>query len=310
MDTIGRASREFYRWTGPRPVVEVDGHRLQLPAFYHRVDSFQSIHLADATAVAAQVPSDDLHPVRWFDGRAVVMVWALRYHEVTGVEVSDGAPGTTRLLRPYGEVGVAALVSRRPLAKGFPLLRPSMPGVGGFVLHLPVTTAEARDIGRAAFGLPKFVADMDFAESPRSRSVRVSEGGHDLLSLTVHPRGPAVGDHRPVPMYSVLEDDLIETDVLVLGHRQVVLGRRAGRLRLGDHPAAESIRELGVDSGTLMVASHLDLRMILPLGVPIGRARSAHPGWAGSERASGRLTVTYPGTGPVDQYAVSEGVLT
>jgi hypothetical protein len=40
-------SHEFYDWIGSRPVAEVNGRRLMSPALYHRVDSSQSIHLAD-----------------------------------------------------------------------------------------------------------------------------------------------------------------------------------------------------------------------------------------------------------------------
>jgi hypothetical protein len=307
---IGSAADElFYDQVGSRPVVEVNGRRLMSPAFYHRVESFQSIHLADHDAVAGQLPSDELHPVRWFDGRAAVMIWALRYHDVTITEVTDGPPGVPRLLEPYGEVGVIALVSRRDLPNGVPLLRKTMPEVGGFVLHLPVTTAEARDIGRVAFGLPKFVADMDFVETPRSRSMTLSEDDQEILTVTVHPRGPAMTDRRPAVMFSVLDGCLIQTIVPALGHRQIAISRRSGELRLGDHPVAESIRTLDVNHAALMVAAHLDYRMILQLGDAIGTAREEYAGYLGTDRTRGRLTVAYPTTGPIDQYETGPGVL-
>ena len=93
---------DFYAWTGPRPVVEVLGRRLQSPAFHHRVDSFQSVHLAEHDAVAAALPTDELHPVQWFDGRAAVLVWAVRHHEVTAARRhrrrgrADGPVGAVR----------------------------------------------------------------------------------------------------------------------------------------------------------------------------------------------------------------------
>ncbi|HYB39739.1 MAG TPA: acetoacetate decarboxylase family protein [Mycobacterium sp.] len=140
--------------------------------------------LASYDAVRDVLPSSDLHPVRWFDGRAAVLIAAMRYHEVS-VRHADGTPD---LLAPYGEVLIAALVTRRPLQRGLPLLLPTMQGLGGFVLDLPVTTAEACDLGRKLFGLPKFVADMDFREEPTQRQVKISEGDAEIMTLRVCPR--------------------------------------------------------------------------------------------------------------------------
>ena len=298
----------FYAWTGPRPVVEVLGRRLQSPAFYHRVDSFQSVHLAEHDAVSAALPTDELHPVQWFDGRAAVLVWAVRYHEVTALDVTDGGPGQMARLAPYGEVGVSALVTRRPARKGLPMMRPLMPGVGGFVLHLPVTTGEADEVGRAIFGFPKFVADMDFIEEPGHRRVTVSEAGRDILRLDVLPRGPVVADHRDLLAYSVRGTELMETTIRSQGHGQPGLGRRSGLLRLGDHPVAEELGRLGIDPEPQRTMSHVDLRLILPWSHPVGSARP-YPGYLGAVRSRARLTVAYPGTGPLEQLTLPAQLL-
>ncbi len=302
---VRTGAHDLLTWQRPRPVVEVNGRRLLSPAFYHRVESFQSIHLADHRAVAEALPSDMLHPVRWFDGRAALMVWALRYHDVTLTDVTGGPPGVPVLLHPYGEVGVVALATRRQRPRGLPLLLPTMPGVGGFVFHLPVTTAEARDLGRVVFGLPKFVADMSFVEGPRTRTVTVSEDQQQVLKLTVHPAGPVLPDRRPAVMYSVLDGHLLRTVVPAVGHRQVRFGRRSAELHLGEHPVAGFLRDLDVDHGAVMAANYVDQRMILPVGVPLGPARADYVGHTGRDRDHGRFTVTYPDSGPIDQYAAS-----
>lgn len=234
--------QDFYTWTGPRPVSDATGPRVRGPFYFHRVDAFEALHLASYEAVRAVLPTDDLFPVRWFDGRAVVEVAAFRYHEVSGTDLTDGEPGRTLMVSPYGEVGVSALVTRRPLPKGVPLLSPSMAGVGGFVLHLPVTTREARDGGVAIFGLPKFVADMDFTESPTARTVTVSEDGAEVLTLTVRPGGPVVAIRALLNLYSVLDGRLLETTIKTLGHRQGRVGHAAGELTLGTHPVGQALR--------------------------------------------------------------------
>ncbi len=55
------------------------------------------------------------------------------------------------------------------------------------------------------------VADMDFAEDPGLRRVRLSEGGSPILTLTVHPRGPVLADRRPLTAYTTLHGELSET---------------------------------------------------------------------------------------------------
>lgn len=286
---------DFYRWHGPRPVIAMGDTQARLPLFYHHNDVFTSVHAASYDAVAAELPSQVICPARWADGRALVAVTAFRYHAVTWA-AGDGSAGS---LAPYGEIAVAAMVTARPTRRVLPLLSGQL---RGFVLHLPVTTIEARDGGIAGWGFPKFVADMDFTENPGLRRVALSEGGSPILTLTVHPRGPVLGDRRPLVAYTALHGELVETVIPVLGHMQARLG--GGELLLGDHEVARRLRRMQISPAPLAVFSYLDHRSILPAGRPIGPARDYH-GYAGAERAFGRFTVSYPDTPPLDQYAAA-----
>lgn len=183
-----------------------------------------------------------------------------------------------------------------------------MPGVGGFVLQMPVTTQEARDLGRVIFGMPKFVADMDFTEAPEQRRVTVSEQGAEVLTLSVRPRGPVLADHRPNILYSSLGGRLLETTTPVAGHRQLVLGGAGARLRLGDHPVGRMLAGLDLAETPLMGAAYLDMRIVMPWGRSIGTAHD-YPGYSGSDRLLGHYTVAYGDTGPADQYRLPAGVL-
>lgn len=255
------------------------------PAFYHRVDTFESLHLASYEAVREVLPSSELQPVRWFGSRAVLQIAALRYH-VASVSRADG---TTGVLAPYGEVAIAAVVTRGPAWPGLPLLAPGLHHLGGFILHLPVTTLEARDLGLTIFGLPKFVADMEFREEPVLRQVKLSEQDTEILTLTIRPAGRVTTDRSPTTIYSSLHGELLETTVRFLGHRQVRRGRQAGAIQLGEHPVAGQLRALGISREPFMVASYLDARLILPSGSPIGAAQD-YTGYPGRDRARGRFT--------------------
>ncbi|TQM64672.1 acetoacetate decarboxylase family protein [Humibacillus xanthopallidus] len=300
-----RRDDDFYRFTADRPVMELDGFRLRPPFYYHRADAFKSLHLASYDAVRAILPSDDLNPMRWFDGRAMIGLGVFRYEHVS-VEDADG---TIRLLAPYGEIAVVALASRgRSRVRGFGALQVAMGSSGGFILDLPVTTREACDGGRNGYGMAKFVADMDFTEEPGHRKVVLSEEDAHIFTLSVRASGPVLADREPAPMYSVQHGQLIETVIRFQGHRQSGLGAGAGRLVLGEHPVADRLRALGVATEPVMVGSYLDARLILPTGTSVGAARD-YVGHLGRDRDRGRLTVAYPGTDPIDLYAVPAGIL-
>lgn len=285
----------FYDWQGERTEVAVGDWHGRLPAFYHDNDVFTSVHTAAYDAVAAALPSNLISPVRWTDGRALVAVTAFRYHAVTSGEVGVD-PHT---IAPYGEIAITAMATLGSAPPVLPLLRSRL---GGFVLHLPVTTREARDAGVVVYGFPKFVADMDFREEPGRRQVRLAEGDSPILTLTVRPRGPVLADRRPLVAYTALHGELVETVVPVQAHMQVRFGASAGELHLGEHEVAESLRRLDIRPTALCAFSYLDHRSILPAGRVVGPAGDYH-GYAGSEREFGRFTVSYPDTGPIDQYA-------
>lgn len=292
------ARHDYYDWRGPTPVVTVDGRSFRLPVYYHENQLFASVHTASYDAVAAELPSDLIAPVRWLDGRALVAVHAFRYTAVTAV-----TPDASTMRRaPYGEVVVSAVVSRGPAPRALPLLgRPR-----GFVLQMPVTTKQARDGGLQLWGYPKFVADMDFAEEGAVRGVEVSEAGSPILTLTVRPGGRVLADRRPLVSYTSLHGRLLETSVPASGHVRIRVGSGAGHLDLGEHPVAERLRRLRIAAESVAVYSYLDHHSTLPAGVPIGPARE-YEGYAGAEREIGRYTVSYPGTAPLDQYEPATG---
>lgn len=284
---------DFYQWDGPRPVITVGDTSIRLPVFYHHNDVFMSVHTASYDAVAAELPSEAIRPARWTGGRALIAVIAFRYNAITWT----AGGGEVRSQRPYGEICVAAMVTTGQAPRVLPLLSAQL---HGFVLHLPVTTLEARDRGIAGWGYPKFVADMDFTEDPAFRRVQLSEGGSAILTLTVRPRGPVLADHRPLVSYSEHHGELLQTSIPVRGYMQARPG--GGELVLGNHEVASQLRRLQISPAPLTIFSYLAHHSILPAGKPIGPAHDHH-GYTGTSRPLGRLTVSYPGTPPLDQYA-------
>jgi hypothetical protein len=294
-----RAAERFYGVPLDRTLPTTEGTAYGGgPFVFHQVESFQTFHAASFDAVRAALPSSGLHPVRLPGGRAVVYVGALQYGDIT----ANGVDGLAAL--PYGEVMISAPVTRRPAPPLLPLVAPAATGIaaGAFVLHLPVTTRVARDAGRLIWGLPKFVADLDFDDSIKERRVQLTEGGRTILTLRVRPAGRPTTTHDTFVLYSVLGGELIEATVPTYGIRQLRWGRAGGHLELGDHQVADELRQLQIAPEPFLTMVTTGERLAMTVGKPVGPA-SAYLGYIGEERDLGRYIVRYPNTRPIDRYA-------
>jgi hypothetical protein len=210
-----------------------------------------------------------------------------------------GTDGGTHRLAPYGEVGVTAGV-----LAGLGARRAGRPATGGFVLQLPVTSREARDLGRDEWGLPKWLADMDFLDAPGSQRVRLGEDGTEVLVHTVRAGGPALRGTRARRLWSVCGGRLLETTTPVLARWQAHPGPGGAELVLGEHPVADALRRIGLSPVPLAAFRAVEHRSTLPAGRPLGDA-DATPGalHLGRDAGFGRFTVAHPGTAPLPQYA-------
>ena len=111
------AAEQFYVWTGSsEESPEVDGIRSRYSGYVNHLELFGSCHPADLEAVTTILPSEEIHPVRLPDGRAILFVRGMHYREFT-------MTGVDAALLPYGEVVVAAIVSRAATPPLVPLRR-------------------------------------------------------------------------------------------------------------------------------------------------------------------------------------------
>jgi hypothetical protein len=275
--------RPFFSETRPGREVTVGNSKLELPVLYFRDDSFGALFSADLQALRALMPSDKLHPIPSLRrGRGFLYIAAFDYLETS--------------IEPYGELAVVvpAVHGRRPPPLVPSLLEASWPGFGGVVLHLPVTRREARDGGRVLWGYTKFIANMEFQNTPELHECRLEEGGRHILTLHVTKRGVAMPDRRPIITYSVKDGSLIRTAIPQSAIVRAAVGAGGSFLELGDsHPVARSIQALDVDPKPLMTRYYLDRHAILPEGEIIERGVRALDGYIGADIARGELRTTY-----------------
>jgi hypothetical protein len=275
---------------------EVGSLRVRTPVVYHRSDAIAAVFSADLEAVRAALPSPDLYPVRLPKGRAAFAIAAYRHLESTWTD----AAGAVHVQAPYAEVAIGPWVSRRPLPPVLPLLFDRVPALrsGVFLLHLPVTAAEPRDAGRAIWGVPKFVADMEFSETQAERSCALSEDGTAILTLIVKSGGRVSRTRAPGVLYSVHDGRLLEIVCPVRAVRAIAFGG-GGALELGDHEISTQLRDLDVAATSFATSTYVSARMLLPAGTDIGAAKP-YEGRAGRSVGGGTFRMRYPDGSLID----------
>ncbi len=272
-------SRSFFDVEEIRHVQKGQAH-FDLPIAYYRDDCFAGLFDAAYRPVADVLPTG-LYPMTLPNGRAAIAVVAFNYLNTS--------------LGSYGEVGISIPCTyQRQAPPLLPvLLEAKFPTFGVFVLHLPVTTIIARDAGRGEWGYPKFMADMDFEKFPHYQRVRLEEGGAPILTLTVQQRGFPIKDNRPLITYSILEGCLMKTTVPTRAIYQLGAVAGLGQLELGTHPVAEQLKSFDISPSAIFTKNYLSRCSLLPAGHPLGPVARFPVGYAGEERAFGRLTVSY-----------------
>ena len=106
----------------------------------------------------------------------------------------------------------------------------------------------ARWYGADALGLPKFVASIEFEDSPDALCCHLRSQGRDILSLEAAPL-PTRHEEWNTNLFGVLDDRLVQTPWQTTGQRGMAEGDAVqARLALGDHPIADALRKLGIGS--------------------------------------------------------------
>jgi hypothetical protein len=271
----------FFASARPGTEVTVGKQTAELPILYFRDDAFGLFFTAESAKVRAVLPSDRLHPVQLPGGRALVAIFAFNYIETT--------------IGPYGELAVAPLAvygTRPPIGAVPALLEAGYPGFGMVVLHLPVTGTLARDGGRELWGYTKFVADMNFTNTPEYQQCRLGEEAAHILTLRVARAGFVRRDSKPMITYSVLDGRLIRTTIPHRAVYRTAVGSKGSFLELGDHPMADSIKALGLSQKPMMTRYYVERGAILPAGEVIEEGVRPLEGYYGTER-EGEHTVDY-----------------
>lgn len=165
---------------------------------------------------------------------------------VAGIDYVETAVG------PYNEVAISIPASERA----------GLPGQAAYIHALPVTTEDARDLGRQVWNYPKSLADLTIDRS--SERVRVEwydEDAH-VLTLTV----PAFdGQRRRNEFVTYSGDGPIRTRISAHGE----FGLRPladATLELGSTDVAGTVEELLASERAFLATTGRNIRSRLPRG--------------------------------------------
>ncbi|MEW2358537.1 acetoacetate decarboxylase family protein [Spirillospora sp. NPDC029432] len=242
------------------PAHLIQGERVAMPVRIRDAAVASAMFPVPAAPAQALIAYSGLEVAEPVPGRAICSLAFIRY--------ADGDLG------PYHEFAVAFLVqppgtSPRPGPRG-------LKGAGAFIHWLPVNQEFTLEAGRTIWGFPKELADIPMDLAGRTRRCAVRFGGRTAIEIAVRPGVPVpagAGAMPDVTAYSCLDGTTRRTP-WTLAASGVRMRPGGARVRLGDHPVADELREIGLDRARALSTATVDhLTMSFADAVPVaGRA--------------------------------------
>lgn len=230
---------DFFRQL-PKTEVQSPIGPTMTPNFYYSVSTARLTMLAPVAALKARLPAE-LSPLEVMPGYGAAAVMFYRY------DVAD--------IDFYTEVGVGILVKparHGPLGAIDLIANLKNEDLHTYVLSLPVNTDIAQVRGAEAYGLPKWVTDIDIQIDEKHAVAQVAndKGGIDLSFAAVTPKQNAFQSGKNVSSlttYTQLQgawhEVISQTNVLRSGRQ---LFPHNVQLRLGQGRLSDDLRSLHV----------------------------------------------------------------
>ena len=224
----------------------VDTIPFTLPVASHDSPALIAGFAIDANAAAALLPGDEVHPLRLWGGRSVLVVTVVDYRFTNigrYIEFSIAIACTN------GSRTAPALLPVLPLAQ-------KLYGTGQYVLDLPVSSEISVKGGKGIWGMPKHQANLDFVITRDTVSSQYDLGGQLCVRIEVdRPRF----ERFPVSMgtcnYCAFRGMLMKSYIYFDAHAGFNPPfTRSARLRIGEHPRVQSLKTLDVAARPLFSA--------------------------------------------------------
>jgi len=238
------------------------------PTFYGNVTTTVAMFFCSLDEASKLMPSPAMKPVSMGRGRALVMFSSYQYNRILGIG-------------PYREIAISipVLVGAEQGAPAYPLIAADYPGLGFYVLSMPVTSLENKIRGRKIWGLPKDVEQIDFtADAQGYLTVATNGAGNKYLEFYV----PFVGDEtriaRTYQVYTMLDGRILKSsstsDGVFLVHRSMSalffknLAADREYLKLGEGEMAEKLKRLRIEKRPFQLQFSRDVSSAFDLPDP------------------------------------------
>lgn len=231
----------------------VDGIPFELPIDAERSRALMAAFPIDAERAAEALPGDELHPLRIWRRRGLLLITVIDY------QATD--------IGRYIEfsIGIACTRGARSAPPLLPALLGRLYGTGQFVYDLPVSTEISVKGGKGIWGMPKHQAYLEFEVEPRRARSRYWLD--EQIAVEVELRRPRFGG---LPLastgvnYSAFRGMLFRSWIHFRSRADLNPPlSRAARLEIGDHPRVAPLKALGIGGRPLFAAFLPQVRGVL-----------------------------------------------
>lgn len=230
----------------------VDGIDFPMPIETRDSQAFLAAFTIDATRAAALLPGQELHPLRLWGDRGMLLVTVINYEQTD--------------IGKYIEfsIGIACTRGERPAPRLLPLLRRGRYGFGQYVFDLPVSTEISVKGGKGIWGMPKHQAPLDFLVDERRISSQYDLDGQTAVRIDVaRPRGRWLPLTLNAANYAHFRGMIMKSYVAFQGAPRFALVRPSATLEIGDHPRLAPLKSLDIGRRPLMTAFYPEFGGIL-----------------------------------------------
>jgi hypothetical protein len=204
----------------------VDDVPFTLPVATENSPALMAGFLCDYEKASQLLPGNELHPFKYFNGKAIFMVTVVNYLHTN--------------IGKYIEYSIALAVTRgaKPAPRVLPALFMKSYNTGQYILDLPVSTEISVKGGKGIWGMPKHRASLDFIETDQKVSAQYELNGDFAFRIEIE---------KPAKC-----NMLMASSVYFKAKVGICLGKKAkASLFIGDHQQTGYMRDLKIDSNPL-----------------------------------------------------------
>ncbi len=216
----------------------VDGVPFTMPVKAQHSPALMAGFFCNYEKAQALLPGNELHVMKYINGKAVFMVTVIDYRNTT--------------IGKYIEYSIALAVTRGKSAAPalLPVVFMNAYHTGQFILDLPVSSEISVHGGKGIWGMPKHKANLDFIISDTQVSAQYEKEGQFAFRIEIDKPEKC---NFPIAVkainYSHFRNMLMASYIYFNSKAGIRFGKKAtGRLYIGDHPKTKFMKDLEIHS--------------------------------------------------------------